>query len=369
MPEESKLEFRTNTRMEGKCGGKVSGTDWTNKGEFTFRFWASLYADDAASPLASRASLLAMTNAIYDHLRLFGLLMHVGSPGKKSKTEAMFCPARDKNYEDSDTSDLVLDCGGTVSFTKSFVYLGSLLHSDLSDDHDVEARIKKASKAFGALRDRFFSSKAVPERLKGKVYAGGVLAVLLYGCESWCLTAESLNKLSMWHNKRIREMCRVTMCQTFVHRITSKSLQQRTGVFELQHYVASRTLLWAGHVARMPKSRLPKRLLLSWVQEPRVSGGQEMTYGRSLARHLQYFDLPLAFTDWAPLAQKRTQWHKLVTKAPFEIGKPFVRQPRGDTIVTAEDKRLAMARHAAIIKERRALFAADANTPEAPTLP
>ena len=62
MPEESKLEFRTNTRMEGKCGGKVSGTDWTNKGEFTFRFSASLYADDAASPLASRASLLTMTN-------------------------------------------------------------------------------------------------------------------------------------------------------------------------------------------------------------------------------------------------------------------------------------------------------------------
>ena len=45
-----------------------------------------------------------------------------------------------------------------------------------------------------------------------------------------------------------------------------------------------------------------------------------MTYGRSLARHLQYFDLPLAFTDWAPLAQKHTEWHKLVTKAPFEIG-------------------------------------------------
>ena len=48
---------------------------------------------------------------------------------------------------------LVLDCGGTVSFTESFVYLGSLLHRDLSDHHDVDARIKKASKAFGALRD------------------------------------------------------------------------------------------------------------------------------------------------------------------------------------------------------------------------
>ena len=33
-PEEAKMHFRTNTRMEGKNGGKASGTDWSNKGEF-----------------------------------------------------------------------------------------------------------------------------------------------------------------------------------------------------------------------------------------------------------------------------------------------------------------------------------------------
>ena len=182
------------------------------------------------------------------------------------------------------------------------------------------------------------------------------------------VTAASLNKLCLWHNKRIREMCRVTMCQTFVHRITSKSLQQRTGVFDLQYYVASRTLLWAGHVARMPKSRLPKRLMLSWVHEPHISGGEEMNFGRSLARHLEHFDLPLAFTEWATLAQDRALWHRLATKTPFAIGKPFLRQPRGDTRVTPENQRRAMARRAAEIEERRAIFAAnaDADTPNNP---
>jgi len=194
-------------------------------------------------------------------------------------------------YEAGDTSDLVLDCGGTVSFTQSFVYLGSLLHRDLSDHHDVDARIKKASKAFGALRNRIFGTRDVSERLKGKIYTGGVLAVLLYGCESWCLTAESISRLRNWHNKRIREMCRMTMCQSFVHQISSVSLQKRTGVFSIEYYLASRTLLWAGHVARMPKSRLPQMLTLSWVHEPRIAGGQEMTYGRSLERHLKHFGL------------------------------------------------------------------------------
>jgi len=125
-------------------------------------------------------------------------------------------------------------------------------------------------------------------------------------------------------------MCRVITCQTFVHRITSQSLQKGTGVFALEHYLANRTLLWAGHVARMPKSRLPKRLMLSWVQE--------------LERHLKHFGIldadgaPLAFTDWAPLAQDRAGWRKLVTKPPFAIGKPHVRQPRCDTRVALENK-------------------------------
>jgi hypothetical protein len=46
---------------------------------------------------------------------------------------------------------------------------------------------------------------------RAPVYAGGVPAVLLYGCESWCLTAESVRRLTNWHNKRMREMCRVTI--------------------------------------------------------------------------------------------------------------------------------------------------------------
>ena len=51
----------------------------------------------------------------------------------------------------------------------------------------------------------------------------------------------------------------------------------------------------------------------------------------------------------------------LVTTPPFAIGKPFVRQPRGDTRVTPEDKRRAVAQRAAEIAERRAVFDANNN--------
>ena len=84
MPKDAKLQFWANTRA-GKLCRKVPGINWTNQGEFTFSFWESLYADDAATPIASRAALLAAANAIYDHLRKFGLLMHVGRAGKRAK--------------------------------------------------------------------------------------------------------------------------------------------------------------------------------------------------------------------------------------------------------------------------------------------
>jgi hypothetical protein len=199
----------------------------------------------------------------------------------------------------------VLDCGKTISFTKSFVYLGSLLHCGLSDDHDIDARIKRASKAFRVPRGCFFSFSLVLKRLKDQVYAGGVLAVLLCGCESWCLAAVSLNKLCLWlrvaQNKRIREMCRVAMCQTIIAPPPRAcSIKPACLTCSTSWQVAQ--LLWAGHVARMPKSRLPKRLMLSWVQELRLSGGQKVNYGCFLALHLQNFGLPLALTEWAIIA-------------------------------------------------------------------
>jgi hypothetical protein len=82
-------------------------------------------------------------------------------------------------------------------------------------------------------------------------------------------------------------------------------------LFSLGRYLASSTLLWAGHVTRMTKNPAPKRLMLPWVGEPRIAGGQEMTYGRSLERHLKHVGLAhangsaLAFTEWATLAQDR----------------------------------------------------------------
>ena len=96
--------------------------------------------------------------------------------------------------------------------------------------------------------------------------------------------------------------------------------------------------------------------MLSWIREPRVAGGQEVIYSRSLQRHLNHFDLPAEFAEWERLAPDRAGWHRPVTTPPFAIGEPLVRQPRGNTRVTSDDRRRAAAQRAAAIAERRAIF-------------
>jgi hypothetical protein len=76
---------------------------------------------------------------------------------------------------------------------------------------------------------------------------------------------------------------------------------------------------------------------------------------------VNHFGLPTALTEWEHLAQDRAGWKKLVTTPPFSIGKPFVRQPRGDIRATPEDKRQSVAQHTAEIAERRAVFDANNN--------
>ena len=77
--------------------------------------------------------------------------MHVGHNGEASKTVAMFIPAHGCTAQDGDTSNVILNSGGTITFVEKFSYLGSWVASDLSDRPDVTHRIKKTSGAFGAL--------------------------------------------------------------------------------------------------------------------------------------------------------------------------------------------------------------------------
>ena len=68
--------------------------------------------------------------------------MHVGRGGTASKTEAMCFPSPRQRYTDGNTSDFPVDDTGSVSFTESFRYLGSIIYYSLTSDADVDYRTR-----------------------------------------------------------------------------------------------------------------------------------------------------------------------------------------------------------------------------------
>ena len=118
-------------------------------------------------------------------------------------------------------------------------------------------------------------------------------------------------------------MCRVTRTHVWKHHIPTEALMQRLGLDAVDFYVARRQLGWLGHVARMDFSRLPRRMLSCWVPRKRPPGAPRMTYGRTVGKALDVFDLDPK--KWPALAADRAAW-----RAMLKSGDANAAFPSGD---------------------------------------
>ena len=66
-----------------------------------------------------------------------------------------------------------------------FTYLGSTLSRSVHIDDETDARIAKASVAFGHLHSSVWERKGVSLSTKLSVYRAIALTTLLYACETW----------------------------------------------------------------------------------------------------------------------------------------------------------------------------------------
>ena len=128
---------------------------------------------------------------------------------------------------------------------------------------DVEPSCLFLFYSFGALK-KIFIDKYLSEELKGEVYKAHISLSSLRGCEAWSSREDLFKRLRNFHDKCARSMWRVNLNYTFRHHITSNSLIRRLGLLDIDSYFYDRYLLWAGHVARMPMSRGPRKVLASW---------------------------------------------------------------------------------------------------------
>jgi hypothetical protein len=275
------------TKKDGVIFGRRFDTGGPTRSKVTeFHMGESFYADDGAFIFESRDDAEETLNIMFPEFRRFGMQIHIGRNGVRSKTEALFVPHSRTSYAAWDTSDMKV-ADGFVGFTTMFKYLGSSVSSTLNDDGEVDLRIKAAGALFGKWRKSVFQHRNIPVSCKKLAYEGIILATLLYGCEAWAITAKSLDKLQNFHRKSTRQMCRVTTDHMWKHHIDTETLEDRVGLRSLECYLSKRRLQWAGAIMRMDwEVRMPRKLISSWVYHQRPNGGPLMHFGRHLKRDL-----------------------------------------------------------------------------------
>jgi len=224
----------------------------------------------------------------------------------------MFFPRPRTAYEDAGTSDLYVD-GGNIPFVKKFMCLGSIISSDLKDDLKIDARIKAAGAAFASASKRFFTSKQIPLVHKKIAYEELILSILLFGSESWSLNANARRRLNTFHNRCVRQMCRLTPWHQWKLHINQHTMEGRLDVKCLDYYLARRRLGWAGHLARMDhKKRIPRKLLSGWICTRRPKGRPQNGFAHALMTDIS--NAGLDASNWFLLAAKKGKWEEFISR-------------------------------------------------------
>ena len=72
----------------------------------------------------------------------------------------------------------------SIERVEEFKYLGTTLTDQFSIQEEIKSRMKLGNACYYSVQN-LLSSRLLPKNLKIKIYRTIILAVILYGCETW----------------------------------------------------------------------------------------------------------------------------------------------------------------------------------------
>ncbi|KAI8495111.1 hypothetical protein Bbelb_270970 [Branchiostoma belcheri] len=188
-----------------------------------------------------------------------------------------------------------------VEAVDRFCYLGGTITTDCKSDSDIQLRIGRAASAMASL-NTVWASSDISHRTKLRLYSL-VLSILLYGAETWTLTAAQERRLDAFDSKCQR---RILGIRWFDH-VSTDALREQTNQPPLSSKIRSARLRLFGHIARAE----PPLELGSLVREPppstwsRPRGRPRRTWTDLLSAELQAAGLDIT-SAWVAARDRKT---------------------------------------------------------------
>ena len=230
------------------------------------------YADDTVLIADSEEKLQNLVNAVNRKSEEYGLRIN------KKKTETLVI-AKTGNP----TCNIKIN-NENIKQVDSFKYLGSLITTDGKCIKEVRTRIGMAKTSFHKMKALLCNLK-INIKTRIKALKSYIWAVLTYGCESWTLNQEALEKLEAFEMWTLRRMMRIP----WTARKTNQQVLHQAGTKkELLKQIKTRQLKFMGHCLR--KHQIENLSLTGTIEGKRARGRQRHTYIQRIIKNnnMQY---------------------------------------------------------------------------------
>ena len=158
-----------------------------------------LFADDMAKGATTEEKMQKGVDQVSDSCDSYDLTISI------KKTEVVYQPAPGKPYKEP----TITVKSQRLQVVDKFTCLGSTLSRVVHIDDEVNARIAKASAAFGQLHGSIWDRSGIRLDTKLKVYRSVVLPTLLYTCETWTVYQRHAKRLNHFHTSCIRKLLKI----------------------------------------------------------------------------------------------------------------------------------------------------------------
>ena len=193
---------------------------------------------------------------------------------------------------------LVSSCSIYVSLVL-FGVCGS--SADCALDAEITHRVTAANSAFQQLRRiNIWSSRALTLFVKMQVFQCVVMSVLLYSGETWAVVKQHIRLLAVFQMNCLRCSCGISLRD----HVPNVDILNKCNTMSVESQLQGKKLRWLGHVFRMPKDRLPKKLLFGQVKGLRPLGRPRSTFNDVALQDCQARGISRPYRD----AQDRLLW-------------------------------------------------------------
>ena len=181
----------------------------------------------------------------------------------EAKTEIMCLHA--KGMPESTATFSVEAADQMYNLTNEFVYLGGNVNYNADLSIEVDRRIRNAWCSFRKYTLELYDRPSAPLELKIRILRAEVLETMLYGCVTWSPRACHYDTLRRAHQRFLTRCIGWRKHNRADHPISYLDTLIKTGSETIEATLRRRRILFAGFVARMEDTRLPKYVMFGEI--------------------------------------------------------------------------------------------------------